>query len=150
MLLIVGGVIVWFIVHSAAASRQLAEAERRRALALFEIDRSDDTYWDQTRFDFQAMRAHHRWDVMGEPGMRRDTTYALRRQDGGWQWKMSQESWAQHMKELNEMKPTNLLLGPAELAAEKSKYANGPIWEAIPDEHAAPIETAYQRYVRQG
>ena len=82
--------------------------------------------------------------------MRRDTSYALRRRDGGWERKLTQESWVEHMKQLNEMKPTDLLLGSAELAAEKAKYADGPVWEAFPDEQAAPIETAYQRYVRQG
>ena len=68
LLLLVGGFIVWFIVRASGENRALAEAERRRALSMFEIDRSDAQFGDQTRFDFQAMRAHHRWDVMGEPG----------------------------------------------------------------------------------
>ena len=62
---------------------------------------------------------------------------------------MSQEAWAEYVKWLKNMQP-DAVMGAAQLEAEKAKYADGPIWEPIPDEHAAQIETAYQRSVRRG
>jgi len=123
---------------------------------MFEIDESDDKYVDWVRFDFESMRAKQRWDAMDEPGLLRDRSYALRRRDGGWEWKMTLESWTEHMKWLEKEKASKFInfqmnaQRKATVEEETKKYADGPIWEALPDEYAAPIETAYQRYVRQG
>lgn len=156
LLLAIGGYIVWLIVQSASKRRLLVDAQRRRALAMFEIDYSNARYVDWTRFDFESMQAQHRWDVTDEPGHRRDRSYALRRREGRWDWKMTRESWTEHLKWLGKMSADPLMDLPmnvedkARVDDQRKRYVDGPIWEAIPDESAARIETAYQRYVRQG
>jgi hypothetical protein len=155
LLLAAGGYIVWLIVQSAGKRRLLVEAQRRRALAVFQIDRGDKTHSDWTLFDFESMTAQERIDGF-EPGTDRKTAYSLRRRDGGWEWKMTRDSWTERIKWLQKMKADPLMDLPmnvddkARLEAEIKMYADGPIWVALSDEFAAPIETAYQRYVRQG
>lgn len=150
LLLAFGGFVVWLVAGSMSNRRLLAEARRRRELATFEIDRSDHPFVDETRFDFERMQAQHHHDVMDEPGMRTLTTYALRRRDGGWEWKMSDVSFRERMKALETLRSSRAAGAERTYLAEKEKYADGPIWEALSDEYAAQVETAYQRYVRQG
>lgn len=150
-LLALAGFVLWLAARSTGGRRLTAEAERRQALSEFAIDNGDGTFGDLWRFNFTAMRAGHELSLIDDGKRQRSVIlYSLRRREGPlWDLKFEEKSWREMLEESKTWKP-NLLENQQAIDDKRNKLAKEPQWESLREEMSAPVETAYQRYVRQG
>ena len=136
-----------FVVWLWLRSRRAAE-ERRIQLATWDWDASfdlgrGDVMSDHWTFDFTTMKAKN---DSGSDYVRTEH-YDFRQRKGVWQMRQTEETFRARVDEARQVTRGIALDDAAALLAREHK---GPQWQNVPEAAQGGLETAYQRYTRQG
>ena len=146
-LVVIIAIVVWFVLSVRSnQARQLAE--RRSELETWEQVERDQAGTNTISLHFPSMRL--RIERMSfEPDLPDGKTEyeARRRASGGWESKLTQESWRAELAEAEEKATGGVLSGMWKERAEELR--EGPKWTAVGDSMTSAIEVAYQRYIHQ-
>lgn len=134
------GAAIWW-----ASSREQA-VERQIELNTFILRRNERECWT-VHFPNMLGEVEH-YSLMSETHR---SPYMVRR-SGPNQWETRDpdqyyEAWRQKAEEDLRNAETE---EAREEAAQAIEYYTNPTWEPVPEDVAIPLETAYQRYLRQG
>ena len=146
-LVIIIALVAWWIY----ARRKRDQAERQRELTQWEFHEDDEftSSWWLADFPSMRMRMQFRFYDYGSQ-QPPDTLYLLRRSDRGvWQAKMTEESYRAELHR-TEVQATERLGASAFAKQHLAELQKGNRWVRLRDEMQGSLETAYQRYLRQG
>jgi hypothetical protein len=143
-------VYVW-LRRQGQAAQELQALRRFRYRQAWSEERGNDWDFDLVEMILRVTSFDYSFLSAGNPRPA-PSFYTVRRRDGGsWEAQMTAESRATNRAELlKEMeRPALVASWREEKEAQLRAFDEAPTWTPVPDNIAAPLESQYQRFVRQ-
>jgi len=143
--LVVVGAVAWFV----SSRRKQEQQQRREDLSFWETVDSKPPHVLTWRVHFPTMTMVATFRVTDHPEERHEPrSYVLKQSERGWRMKLTEESYRADLAEARELATT--AAGKAFGADRLRELEAGNKWKPVPVEGFSGLDTAHQRYIRQG